>query len=249
MARTAALAFWARHRFRDPAEPAVRSWRRRGGVGVPQLVASPCRSILIYKPRPGAPIHCCPPIARVGPVTSGVLDLGASHPSIVRFDGKGSDVWGERAGGSLAWRGRRGRHLFCLFGCPAVATLPRPAQVLTRQLVTAVALRRPPRAAAMARRAGAAFAEAPGFACRFPLPFLGRHLFAHYSSATPAAKRAAWTQATHCIDVRERKNVRSAALARSQRVLLHRITLKQKRRTANMASTKDKLPLPPRAWP
>ena len=60
----------------------------------------------------------------------------------------------------------------------------------------------------------------PGF-CRFRLPLLGQHLCAHYSSATLelGATELQAVEAIDCIDVRERKNVRSAALARSKQII------------------------------
>ena len=105
-------------------------------------VASPCRSILIYKPRPeGAPIHYCPAhSSRRGPVTSG-------RPLPRRFLPFHHQIRTVRRATSGA-RGPAGRSRSAGGAAPAFLFLscfwlplprfrcPGPTQVLTRQLAT-----------------------------------------------------------------------------------------------------------------
>ena len=122
-----------------------------------------------------------------------VLDFRAPHAPIVRFGRQRQRRLG-REGRRVARvaRAARRRHLLSFPAAPPSFPLPVLKQVLTRQLVTAPALRR--------RRArGHNGTESP-MALRsqrprvllagFRLPLLGQHLCAHYSSRDLGAQAA-----------------------------------------------------------
>ncbi len=114
--------------------------RRRPAAG---YVASPCRSILIYKPRPeGAPIHYCPAhSSRPGPVTSGrplPRRFLPFHHQIRTVRRATSGARGP-AGRSRSAGGAAPAFLFLSFpAAPPSFPLPCSTQLMKRQLVTAL---------------------------------------------------------------------------------------------------------------
>ena len=167
--------------------------RRRPAAG---YVASPCRSILIYKPRPaGAPIHYCPVHnSRRAPVTGGRLSLPRFLPFHRRSRTVRRATSGARGPAGRS-RGAGGAAPACLFlSCPAAPpSFPLPGTDAGADEATCdcSALRRPPRAATMARRAAMALRRrCPGLCdAVYTSPLLGRHLCAHDSSGDLGARR------------------------------------------------------------